>query len=135
MSVLGIFDSSEPEPWMSEGLCAQTDPELFFPDRGGSSREAKKICYGYEVRLECLQHALDKRERYGIWGGLSERERAKLKRRQAALIAATGPLELDAGLAHGTPGGYGAGCKCLPCRTADRYHQRYVRRGTEGGAA
>jgi WhiB family redox-sensing transcriptional regulator len=78
----------EPEPlpepaadqWQDRALCAQTDPEAFFPEKGGSTREAKKICLGCEVRHECLDYALEHDERFGIWGGLSERERRRLKR-------------------------------------------------------
>ena len=61
-------------------LCAQTDPEAFFPEKGGSTREAKRICLGCEVRDACLDYALANDERFGIWGGLSERERRRLKR-------------------------------------------------------
>jgi len=67
--------------WQERSLCAQTDPEAFFPEKGGSTREAKKVCTGCEVRSECLAYALANDERFGIWGGLSERERRKLKRR------------------------------------------------------
>ena len=67
--------------WQERALCAQTDPEAFFPEKGGSTREAKKVCTGCEVRAECLEYALENDERFGIWGGLSERERRKLKRR------------------------------------------------------
>jgi WhiB family redox-sensing transcriptional regulator len=75
----------EPAPvtadqWQDRALCAQTDPEAFFPEKGGSTREAKKICLGCEVRAECLEYALAHDERFGIWGGLSERERRRLKR-------------------------------------------------------
>ena len=75
----------DPEPmssdqWQDRALCAQTDPEAFFPEKGGSTREAKKICLGCEVRSECLEYALAHDERFGIWGGLSERERRRLKR-------------------------------------------------------
>ncbi len=66
--------------WQEEALCAQTDPEAFFPEKGGSTREAKRICTGCEVRVECLEYALAHDERFGIWGGLSERERRRLKR-------------------------------------------------------
>src|SRR5829696_5315603 len=62
-------------------LCAQTDPEAFFPEKGGSTREAKKVCLSCDVRGECLEYALAHDERFGIWGGLSERERRKLKKR------------------------------------------------------
>ena len=61
-------------------LCSQTDPEDFFPEKGGSSREAKRICAECPVRIECLNYALRRDERYGVWGGMSERERRRLKR-------------------------------------------------------
>ncbi|WP_454561269.1 WhiB family transcriptional regulator [Mycobacterium haemophilum] len=81
---LGAFEAEpELEPtdqWQDRALCAQTDPEAFFPEKGGSTREAKKICLGCEVRHECLEYALAHDERFGIWGGLSERERRRLKR-------------------------------------------------------
>jgi WhiB family redox-sensing transcriptional regulator len=66
--------------WQDRALCAQTDPEAFFPEKGGSTREAKKVCRSCEVRAECLDYALEHDERFGIWGGLSERERRRLKR-------------------------------------------------------
>lgn len=65
--------------WQDRALCPQTDPEAFHPDRGGSTREAKMVCVGCGVRGECLAYALAHNERFGIWGGLSERERRKLK--------------------------------------------------------
>ncbi len=67
--------------WQTDALCAQTDPEAVFPEQGGSTRDAKKICTSCEVRTECLEYALKNDERFGIWGGLSERERRKLRRR------------------------------------------------------
>jgi len=67
--------------WQASALCAQTDPEAFFPEKGGSTREAKAVCKCCEVKKECLEYALLHDERFGIWGGLSERERRKLKRR------------------------------------------------------
>ena len=68
------------ELWQENALCAQTDPEAFFPEKGGSTREAKRICLGCEVKDACLDYALAHDERFGIWGGLSERERRRLKR-------------------------------------------------------
>ena len=70
-----------PLAWQSDSLCAQTDPEAFFPEKGGSTRDAKKICGSCEVRNHCLEYALENDERFGIWGGLSERERRKLRKR------------------------------------------------------
>ena len=60
---------------------SQTDPEAFFPEKGGSTREAKKVCQSCHVRSECLDYALANDERFGIWGGMSERERRRLKKR------------------------------------------------------
>ncbi len=74
-----MFDTVE-DQWQDRALCSQTDPEAFFPEKGGSTREAKRICLGCEVRDECLEYALANDERFGIWGGLSERERRRLKR-------------------------------------------------------
>ncbi|VEG52399.1 transcription factor WhiB [Mycolicibacterium aurum] len=71
---------SEEDQWQERALCAQTDPEAFFPEKGGSTREAKRICQGCEVKDMCLEYALANDERFGIWGGLSERERRRLKR-------------------------------------------------------
>lgn len=72
-------DESETS-WQERALCAQTDPEAFFPEKGGSVREAKQVCIGCEVRPDCLEYALAHNERFGIWGGLSERERRKLQK-------------------------------------------------------
>lgn len=83
-TVLPLFGTQADDEllgWQDRALCAQTDPEAFFPEKGGSTREAKKVCTGCEVRAECLEYALANDERFGIWGGLSERERRKLKRR------------------------------------------------------
>ena len=77
--VMGLTDDS-PLAWHQLALCAQTDPEAFFPEKGGSTREAKRVCASCEVRQECLDYALANDERFGIWGGLSERERRRLKR-------------------------------------------------------
>ena len=84
-TLLFLFGGDEgdkgPLAWQERALCAQTDPEAFFPEKGGSTREAKRVCASCEVRAECLEYALAHDERFGIWGGLSERERRKLKRR------------------------------------------------------
>jgi WhiB family redox-sensing transcriptional regulator len=76
----GVEDDN-PLAWQADSLCAQTDPEAFFPEKGGSTRDAKKICTSCEVRSQCLEYALHNDERFGIWGGLSERERRKLRKR------------------------------------------------------
>jgi WhiB family redox-sensing transcriptional regulator len=66
------------------------DPETFFPEKGGSTRDAKRLCNGdgdtapCPVRERCLDYALDHGERFGVWGGLSERERNKILRSRRA---------------------------------------------------
>ncbi|SFF95610.1 WhiB family transcriptional regulator [Blastococcus tunisiensis] len=76
------------EGWRVDALCAETDPEAFFPEKGGSTREAKRVCAGCPVRAECLEFALAGDERFGIWGGLSERERRRVRvQRREALSA------------------------------------------------
>lgn len=73
-------DEGDELSWQDQALCAQTDPELFFPERGGSTREAKRICRNCEARAKCLEYALEHDEQFGIWGGMSERDRRRLKR-------------------------------------------------------
>ena len=77
-------DDDNPLSWQTDALCAQTDPEAFFPEKGGSTRDAKKICTTCEVKAQCLEYALQNDERFGIWGGLSERERRRLRRARSA---------------------------------------------------
>ena len=73
----------EIQPWYERAACLDKNADCFFPEKGGSTREAKRICSRCEVKADCLEFALGKDERFGIWGGLSERERRKLKRRAA----------------------------------------------------
>lgn len=75
------FDDEGELGWQTDALCAQTDPEAFFPEKGGSTRDAKKVCGACNVRSQCLEYALANDERFGIWGGLSERERRRLRKR------------------------------------------------------
>jgi WhiB family redox-sensing transcriptional regulator len=84
------WDAGSPteETWRLDALCAETDPEAFFPEKGGSTREAKRVCTGCEVRAECLEFALASDERFGIWGGLSERERRRLRLQRRESISA-----------------------------------------------
>ncbi|MGW1547183.1 WhiB family transcriptional regulator [Streptomyces sp. NPDC002346] len=66
--------------WQETALCAQAGPEFFFPAPGISTREAKQLCNACEGRVACLEYALDNDERFGVWGGLSEKERERLRR-------------------------------------------------------
>lgn len=69
------------EGWQEKAPCAEVDPELWFPEKGGSTREAKRTCASCSVQAECLDAALASNEDFGIWGGLSTRERGPLRGR------------------------------------------------------
>jgi WhiB family redox-sensing transcriptional regulator len=66
--------------WQEQALCAQTGGDFFFPEPGSSVRDAKRICALCPIRPSCLEYALDNDERFGVWGGLSEKERLALRR-------------------------------------------------------
>ncbi len=76
-----------PEPeeltWQRLANCLGVDPDLFFPERGASTREAKEVCRACVVRVDCLEYAITNGEKFGIWGGLSERERRRIRRARA----------------------------------------------------
>ena len=76
-----IVDDQTSLTWQERGTCMQTDPEAFFPEKGGNSRAAKSVCVGCEVRSDCLDYALTNDEQFGIWGGMTVLERRKLKKR------------------------------------------------------
>lgn len=69
--------------WYDLGDCQGVDPDLFFPERGASTEEAKAVCAGCAVREQCLEFALTTGVKFGIWGGLSERERRRIRRERA----------------------------------------------------
>lgn len=85
--------------WRAEANCRGVDPELFYPERGASVREAKAVCQGCLVRVECLEYAITKGEKFGIWGGMSERERRRIRRlrRLPDLDAGADPFNERAG--------------------------------------
>lgn len=66
--------------WRHKGACNGLDPTVFFPDSEEDSAEAKAICAECPVRVTCLEHALMSRERDGIWGGTTEKERRRILR-------------------------------------------------------
>lgn len=74
----------QPVDWQARAACADVDPEIFFPERGGSSRAARAVCARCEVRMQCLEYALKNKEQFGIWGGTSERERRRIRKERAA---------------------------------------------------
>lgn len=79
-SIFAGFPTADSEPWVADAVCPKADPDAFFPAAGFKATGAKAVCAECPVRVECLEFALRTGERHGVWGGLSERERSKLKR-------------------------------------------------------
>jgi len=87
MAFLSASEKDEPT-WHDFANCLGVDPDLFFPERGASTKEAKEVCRGCVVREDCLEYALQNGEKFGIWGGMSERERRRIRRQRALARAA-----------------------------------------------
>ncbi len=83
-----VDEAGDVESWQMFANCLGVDPDLFFPERGASTKEAKAVCQGCVVREDCLEYALQNGEKFGIWGGLSERERRRIRRQRALARAA-----------------------------------------------
>jgi WhiB family redox-sensing transcriptional regulator len=66
--------------WQLDALCAQIDPEIFFPEKGGSPAAAKKICHTCTVKDTCLEAGLAKPGTIGVWGGTTPKERRRITR-------------------------------------------------------
>lgn len=82
--IQGLNENPE---WMKKARCRETDPEIFYPEQGSGhyiATQAKRICNSCEVKVECLQYALDNNEAHGIWGGLNEKSRRQYKRKRVA---------------------------------------------------
>lgn len=82
----GIFDlgyekqAARELHWQEFALCAQTDPDIFFPEKGGSTAPATSVCASCPVQAECLEYAISNDIRHGIWGGMSDNDRRKISR-------------------------------------------------------
>lgn len=74
-------DTGWVDAWSSRGACRQGDPDALFV-QGAAQNRAKLVCAGCPVRAECLADALDSRVEFGVWGGMTERERRALLRRR-----------------------------------------------------
>lgn len=85
MGLIVIFET-DGEDWQLYALCAQIGGDLWFPEDSCLGTEAKNICKRCPVAVECLEHAMDNNEKFGIWGGLSSSQRkllARQRRREA----------------------------------------------------
>lgn len=117
--------------WEDDALCQQVDTEVFFPERGGgTTHAAKQVCKLCDVQPECLEHALAADEEYGVWGGMSERQRRKINHPGATPATP-----------HLTPGQVAEMCAAYQAgatawRLADAYgvaHTTVIRRLREAG--
>lgn len=79
---LGSPDATE---WMLDALCAETDPEVFFPEVGQPNTDAKRVCAACSVRVECLEDALARRDFHGVLGGMSAKQRLALVKQRKAI--------------------------------------------------
>lgn len=96
MTPLDLYrDMHERPDWQRDAVCAQVDPEAWFPEQGESTGNAKRVCLGCPVREQCLTYALDNDERFGVWGATSPAERAKLRRGTVVPIQRGRPLSAE----------------------------------------
>lgn len=120
------------EAWVESALCAQTDPEIFYPEKGGSSKAAKAVCGQCEVRASCLQAALDRGEQYGVFGGLTFTERKAIGRGEIAdpdEVLTRPPGRPPTPIAHGTYLGSRAHWRrgekpCADCKRAESDYRK-----------
>ncbi len=82
MTPISIGKPGQKPGWYSKANCHGIDPEIFYPSAEDDASEAKAICHACAVRIPCLEYALATRERDGIWGGASEKERRRLVRQR-----------------------------------------------------
>jgi WhiB family redox-sensing transcriptional regulator len=81
MTLPALLPVADLQDWTALGACADQDPDDLFVT-GAAQNRAKAVCLGCPVRTECLSDALDNQVEFGVWGGMTERERrALLKRR------------------------------------------------------
>jgi len=73
-----------PPEWTRKALCAEVDPEIFFPEKGERTAHVKQICKACIVRVECLEYSLQNNERFGVWGGLTEHDRRRVRAKRKA---------------------------------------------------
>ncbi|MGQ0481988.1 MAG: WhiB family transcriptional regulator [Pseudonocardia sp.] len=86
---MNTTNSENDQRWRDLALCRETDPDVFFPDKGYSPRDARRVCAGCEVRSECLADALARRDvRFGVLGGLTPGERRRLLKTGRSVEAA-----------------------------------------------
>lgn len=79
----GIMPDESEQPWATRAACRGFDSAIFFPGQDGNAEPALRVCESCPVEEDCLQYALETRQRYGVWGGTTERQRRRILRRSA----------------------------------------------------
>jgi WhiB family transcriptional regulator, redox-sensing transcriptional regulator len=100
------LDSPVAKGWWKDGGCEGMDPDLFFPERGASTKEAKAACGRCSVQHACLIESLQMGDKHGIWGGMSERERRRVRRllvKAGIVMPLRPPVDVGAGPTQFTP--------------------------------
>lgn len=116
-----VRDLIEMPAWKADAACRDLDPDLFFPAPGESHTEAQAVCRRCDVQAECLAYALTSDERFGVWGGTSERERRRIRRARQRAVGQLGP---ERPVDHGTTESEYRRClehngtACAPCVAA-----------------
>ena len=118
--------------WIAGAACRGTMTDQFYPVRGESTFGPQSVCHGCAVRIDCLDYALKRNEKHGVWGGTTENQRRRLRKAIAAgHVTHDEVLEAHQdhdGIDHGTALGYRAHVRrqtpaCDPCRAAWRAYQ------------
>lgn len=68
--------------WRTKGACLGLDPQIFYPETDDEAQPAKDVCAECAVQTACLEYALTRREKDGIWGGCTERDRRRIIRQR-----------------------------------------------------
>lgn len=117
--------------WLDAAACKDMDSEVFFPGRGMDLQPAKQVCKRCPIKELCLEYALRNEEKFGVWGGTSERERRAMRRERRSPDAAVPiPVRGPTPIQHGTVNGYKAHMKrgivpaCDACRAAQAKQSR-----------
>jgi WhiB family transcriptional regulator, redox-sensing transcriptional regulator len=76
-----LHDAVSRDTWRQAAACRGYPAEMFYPETAAEVAAAKRVCAGCKVRERCLELALRNKEQYGVWGGMTERERARAIRR------------------------------------------------------
>lgn len=77
----------EAQPWMRLAACRSMDTEEFYPPRGGDLAGPRAVCAECPVQNECLNYAIENGDHFGIWGGLSDKQRRKVRRQQREIAS------------------------------------------------